>query len=364
MSSRSLSQVVEELKLSGRIGDEQASRADALIEQLRSAQPWYVRTMVGFGAWLASILLLGFVAGFGMAVGGLTFVGLGLIVVAVLLRRRSDNDFIIQGTLATSLAGQATLAFGLAQALPGEDMKSMFLAVVLMSGVLFFIFPDRIHRVLSVLFFASALTMLAYAYKVNAIVPLLGPAFAFGLVLVHRNRARITASGQGHLVRPLENGLMLSAFGCLLLSTVYVLPEMNTGFVFYPRPWISTLLLGALFLHVGRLCLPTLLHGAAKGASLLIYGMMSGLIAAAWSMPGLLLALIVVLLGAAAGNRSFVGAGFVFLVVFVTAYFYGIEMTMLTKSVTLVTTGAVVLAARWVVLKVLSGPDQGEMQHG
>lgn len=54
----------------------------------------------------------------------------------------------------------------------------------------------------------------------------------------------------------------------------------------------------------------------------------------------------VVLLGTATGNRSFIGAGIAFLVVFVTAFFYGIEMTMLEKSITLVATGAAVLFAR------------------
>ena len=361
---RSLTQVVEDLKSEGVIADAMAERADALVEQLRSAQPWYVRTMVGFGAWLASLFLIGFVAGLGIAVGGLTVVGLGLIAVAVLLRRQSDNDFMVQGTLATSLAGQATLAFGLAQALPGDDMKMVLAVVVVTSSVLFFIFPDRVHRVLSVLFFASALTMLVYALKLNAIVPVFGPAFAAGLVLVHRNRARITANGQGHLVRPLESGLMLSAFGCLLLSTIYVLPEIGSDFVFYPRPWISTLLLGALFLYVGSLCLPTLLHGAGKAAAPLVYGLMIALIGCAWGAPGLLLALVVVLLGAATGNRSFVGAGIVFLAVFVGAYFYGIEMTMLTKSVTLAGSGAVMLLARWLFLNVLTVPGDAEPQRG
>jgi hypothetical protein len=360
---RSLAQLVEDLKSEGLVAGALVEQAGALIEQLRSAQPWYVRTMVGFGAWLASLFLIGFVAGLGMAVGGLTVVGIGLIVVAVLLRRRSDNDFMIQSTLATSLAGQATLAFGLAEALPGNDMKVVFGIVVVMSSVLFFIFPDRIHRVLSVLFFASALTMLVYAFELNAAVPFLGPAFAAGLVLVYRNRARITANGQGHLVRPLENGLMLSAFGCLLLSTIYVLPDIGNDFVFYPRPWASTLLLGALFLYVGSLCLPALLQGAGKAAPL-VYGLMIAVIACAWGAPGLLLALTVVLLGTAAGNWSFVGAGIVFLVVFVGAHFYGIEMTMLTKSATLTASGAVVLLARWLLLKVLATSGDAELQRG
>jgi hypothetical protein len=319
--------------------------------------------MVGFGAWLASLFLIGFVAGFGMALGGLTVVGIGLIVAAMFLRRQSDNDFTIQSALATSLAGQATFAFGFAELLPGNEMKTASAIVLVMSSALFFIFPDRIHRVLSVLFGASALTVLIYAFELNAIVPVLGPAFAAALVLVHQKRAAITARGQGHLVRPLENGLMLSAFGCLLLSTVYLLPELGVDFAFYPRPWISTLLLGALFLYVGSVCLPALLQGAGNLAGFIVYGSMILISACAWGAPGLLLGLIVTMLGTATGNRPFTGAGIVFLAIFVAAYFYGIEMTMLKKSMTLVTSGAAILAVRWLLLNLFAAPAEEGLQH-
>jgi hypothetical protein len=172
----------------------------------------------------------------------------------------------------------------------------------------------------------------------------------------------MTAAGYGEFASPLENGLMLSAFGCLLLSTIYLLPELGTDFVFYPRPWISTILLGALFLYVGYRVWPALLsagNGAGKGAAAIVYALMIALIVTAWPMPGLLLALIVVMLGTASGHRTFVGAGIVFLVVFVAAYFYGIEVSMLTKSITLVSSGVAVLVARWLLLRVVGAPAHG-----
>ena len=68
----------------------------------------------------------------------------------------------------------------------------------------------------------------------------------------------------------------------------------------------------------------------------------------------MILALIVVMLGAASGNRTFVGAGCMFLAVFLSTYFYGIQVTMLTKSVTLVATGTAVLFARWLILRFMA----------
>ena len=62
-------------------------------------------------------------------------------------------------------------------------------------------------------------------------------------------------------------------------------------------------------------------------------------------------------------EARFIGAGIAFLVVFIATYFYGIEVSMLTKSITLVATGAAVLAARWLLLKVTAGPVEGGASH-
>lgn len=354
----SLESVVEHLESEGLMSQDKSEQAAALIARLRSVQPWYIRVMVGFGAWLASLLLIGFVAGLSFAVGGVTIVGLVLIGATVWLRRQSDNDFVVQAMLAASLAGQGLLAWGIADLVAGDNFKVGCTVVLAQSTLLFFLFPDRIHRVLMMLFAASAMIALVYAFKLNALVPVLGPLFAAALVLMYRKRAALTAAGYGEFARPLENGLMLSSFGCLLLSTIYLLPELGTDFVFYPRPWISTILLGALFLYVGYRDWPALLS-AGKGGAAIVYALMVALIVTAWPMPGLLLALLVVMLGTANGHGTFVGAGIVFLVVFVAAYFYGIEVSMLTKSITLVSSGVAVLVARWLLLRAVGAPAHG-----
>ena len=141
-------------------------------------------------------------------------------------------------------------------------------------------------------------------------------------------------------------GLMISAFGCLMLSTVYILPELSDRFQIYPRPWISTLLLGALFLYLGTRTWHQFLDASNARARITLYATMVIVIAAAWAAPGLLLALTVIMLGAASGNRVFAGAGIGFLVIFVATYFYGIQVTVMVKSMTLVGTGIAILLAR------------------
>lgn len=353
-SQASLQQVVDSLTNEGLLQQDQVGQATAVANSLSGVQPWYVRTMVGFGAWLSSLLLIGFVGGIGLAAkGGFVIIGLGLMVAAVILRQRSDNDFMVQSTLATSLAGQGLLAYGIAEVTGGNDWEVVLMAAIPISTALFFLFPDRIHRVISVLIATTSLSILIFAWDLNFVVPFMGPAFAAFFVLLYKCQARIMGNGRGALVRPLMTGLMLTAFGYLMLTTIYILPEVRVDEVFYPRPWISTVLLGALFFYVGSLIWPQLSRDSNRNDSYVLYGLMLLIVIAAWANPGLLLALIVTMLGAASGNRSYIGAGIGFLVVFTGAYFYGIEISMLTKSMTLVASGVAVLLARWILLKTM-----------
>ena len=338
-------------------------RADAFVESRTFLQPWYIRTMVGFGAWLASLLLIGFVAGFTIALeGGYAIVGLAFIVAALFVRRSNDNDFLVQGTLAVSLAGQALLAWGIVDALGGHFEVFLMLAIAL-NTVLFVVFPDRVHRVLMVLFAATSVTVLLYKWELNAAVPVLGPMLTAPVIFLHDRQSVLIANGSGQYVRPLMNGLMLSAFGVLLLSTVYILPELGTvDPQIYPRPWISTVLFGAMLLYLGTKIGASLTDSISGSSRQAIGLLMVIVIGASWFAPGLVLALIIVMLGAASGHKSFIGAGIAFFAVFLATYFYGIEVTLRTKSMTLVATGAAILLTRWLILRMTNSSGQGGEQ--
>jgi len=363
-ASVELRQVVDGLRSEGLLPENSDATVAAFIENLHKAQPWYIRTMVGFGAWLASLLLIGFVGSIGFAAdSGFIVVGVLFLGAAIFARIKSANDFVVQCALASSLAGQAVLAYGIVEVAGGSNFESMLSIVIVLNGILFFVFPDRVHRVLSILIAMSSAAYLLYSWKLNAVVPLLGPLVAAAMVFFYQRQGLFIERGEGHLIRPLITGLMLTAFGFLLLSTVYILPELRLDFAFYPRPWISSILLAALLLYVGTQVWSQIGGVAGSRGMTVFYGILVAISTAAWAIPGLLLALIVIMLGASSGNRVFIGAGIAFLVVFIACYFYGIQVSMLTKSITLVATGAVVLAARWLLLKVTTDQVAGDSSH-
>ena len=362
--SVNLQQVVDGLRSEGLLPENSDDTVAVFIENLHETQPWYIRTMVGVGAWLASLLLIGFVGSIGFAAdAGFVIVGVLFIGAAIFARMKSENDFVVQSALASSLAGQALFAYGVVEVSGGNDFESVLSIVIILNGILFFVFPDRTHRVLSILIATSSLGFLLYSWKFNAVVPILGPLFAAAMVFFYKRQGAIIESGKGDLIRPLVTGLMLTAFGFLLLSTVYILPELRWEFAFYPRPWISTILLGALLFYMGTQVWPQIGDVAGSPGMAVFYGLLLVITVSAWAIPGLLLALVVIMLGATSGNRVFIGAGIAFLVVFIATYFYGVQVSMLTKSISLAMTGAAVLAARWLLLKVTASRIEGGASH-
>ena len=211
-----------------------------------------------------------------------------------------------------------------------------------------------------VLFVATSATALLYFWKLNAVVPVLGPTLTAAVILLHDRQSVLIANGYGQFARPLTNGLMLSAFGVLLLSTVYILPELGAvDPQIYPRPWISTVLFGAILLYLAAK-IAAILTASMSRASLQATGLLLVIvIGASWFAPGLVLALIIVMLGAASGHKSFIAAGIAFFAVFLATYFYGIEVTLRTKSMTLVATGIAILVARWLILKMTNSSGRG-----
>lgn len=321
--------------------------------------PWYVRAMVGFGAWLASLFFVGFVVGINMLTADSAFVitGILLMLAAVGLRRTLDGDFPNQAALAASLAGQVLLMFGLVQITSGAEPP--LLALIAVNGILIPLYPDGLHRVLSVLAIVGAFVALLYLKAMQDFLPFTAPGLTLGLLLLVMREGHWLGGRRRALLGALSYGLLFAAFGCVLLSTIYLLPELAEEFSFYPRPWISTLAFGALLLAAVRHYLAPNLAAASHLAMPLIYGIVLALTAASLWAPGITFSLLIVFLGSARDDRVMSGTGLGFFVVFLAAYFYGIETTLLMKSATLAATGIVLLTARFAVLRFLDAAEGG-----
>jgi hypothetical protein len=350
-----VAEVMAALEREGRIGPDWQATAEAALAVEADAPPWYVRVMVGFGAWIASLLLIGFViAPFMRSEAALIGIGAGMIAGAFGLRRLSGHDFAAQSALATSLSGQVVMVMGL-----GDEVVPALLTIMTCQSVLALMFPDRTHRFLSVLAAVTAAVILNYQQKVAGAIHLLVFGLAAGWLVFHFQEGALMARGLTARLRPVAFGLLVAMLGCVMLSTVYVLPELMglLSFSFYPYPWISSLGFGALLLALEWRLLGSL-EGVTADTRAVLVATSALVVAVSLPAPGIAASLVVLLVGVMFAERLVVGIGFGFFAVFLGAYFYGIETSLLVKSATLTATGLLLLGLRLYLLRRLGKTEE------
>ncbi|MBU6951436.1 DUF4401 domain-containing protein [Hahella sp. HN01] len=321
-------------------------------------QPWFIKALVGFGAWLGSWLFIAFALGVSLMAsdGGYVALGLIFIVGATVLSRLVDHLFVNQVALATSMAGQLMLGFGLEEMDLVDDVEGILATLIMLNLALILLFADRAHRFLSVLFICIATAILLYIHKQQALIPVAPPLLAAGFAWLTLNDSQSGLRRYEALTSPLAAGMIVAALVWSLLSTVYVLPDLLDDFVFYPNPWISTLGIAAVLIwSIWRVLFPV--FGEDKRAPAILIATVLITAVTAHNAPGLMVASLALVVGVAQCRTFYIGLGVVFLSVFLTAYFYGIEISLLAKSISLVATGAVLIGVRKLLDRI--GVEEG-----
>ncbi len=343
----------------------QLRELNELLEQ-QLPQPWYIKALIGIGAWLGSWLFMAFIIGISISMtdGGYMVLGILFLAGSLTLCYSTQHDFPRHVALSVSLAGQLLIGYAVAESSPWDDMESYLLTLIFLNLALVFGYPDRVHRFLSVLFIGTALMPLLYKWELQALIPFISPILLAAFVLLSQQETRWyspphdgTERGRilvvESLLPPIMNGLLISSMAWTMLSTIYILPELEVDFVFYPSPWISSLGILAILCLAEWKYLPQL-SGKGDPKPAYVHIMIGGTLLlgiATLNAPGILLSLTVLFTGTLNGHRFQQGLGIAFFVLFLTAFFYAIETTLLMKSIILVSSGLVVLLARKLIAR-------------
>lgn len=334
MSRPSLVQVLRRLADEGLVDREALASLAGEAAAAAPGTPWFVRVLLGLGAWVAALLLVIFLFTVDLVQtgpgGALT--GLGLCALAVLGRRLGrGQDFLEQLCLALVLAGQALTWWSLQEWTDTSQVAS-FLALALAAAMTLF-YPDRLGRFLSLNLAALALLVCLQDLE----LPLAGDILALAMALLAGwawlGRERLLAGGWGELQPPLGYG---SAF-VLLWSLLLGLGDVSGASLVATAG--LTLATAWLVAHLQRPLRPPLSPLLLPGAVLAV-----GLLTA--RVPGVMAALAVLTLGFWAGSRLLQGLAWVFLAVYLTAFYYYLPMTLLEKSAALLACGLALLGLR------------------
>ena len=333
-------QLFDYLVETGHLTDGSAVTASETLVADAAAEPapWFIQCLIGFGAWIACLLFLGCFGLAGLFDGEVALVieGLMLLAVGAAIDRNSNGVFFRQFGLAIGLTGGSLVCIGSFELAPRSEFTGIALGASLATIAFYRAYRSSSFRFLSCL--ASLLLITGWSLE----------------------DSRMIFGGE-------HDGLMLSVHVLVLLET------LGVGLVFwrYGRGWLepagyamaigllATLLLtllpdgpsawpSAVIQAIAQLWF--LYHAAAAGTRRRgeLFGVPAAGVAllGALSAPGLLASIGLTVLGHLERNVVLKGLGLLFLPVYLAAYYYNMETTLLTKSLVLVGTGAILWGTR------------------
>jgi len=320
--------------------------------------PWYVRAMLGVAGLIAAAFLLGFVG------AALSFIVdskpasvlVGSLVVAcayAVFRLAPRNDFSTMFALAVSFAGQALILTGLLGRF-GSSFGAEWIVIAAIEALLAAVMPNFIHRVASAY---AAGTAFAYACFLSGIEPVASGVVAAGVAGIWLNEERWARWGA--IVAPIGYGLTIA----LLQTEGMALFRHSTAMLFRSgtaaavAPWIGEAIVAAFLLVSVAVLLRRAGYTAREPRALLAVVAVAAICAASFKAPGIACGLMITVLGFSNGNRSLAGLGIAALLFYVSGYYYQLSETLLFKAGVLLATGAVLLAARWLMLSVAMPRD-------
>jgi uncharacterized membrane protein len=314
--------------------------------------PWYVRILTGISAWIAAILFLVFVFSIDLldSEASALLLGVILLVLTTITRWKVDQVFVNQLMLALNLAGQAMFLFGLTD---NEELAAM--AIVGLEIVLILVCRDAVLRFLATLFAYAAVVSLGDMYDIpNALHALIIlTAGAVGVLWYHE--AQFLTRKSAPIYKSVRYGITLTL---LLLLIPSMLEDVSVT-----SWWASTC--GLLFVLLlvehrllNRYAIPL---SSATGIVMMMCTVLFAV--PLLTTPGIIAAVLVLVLGFHRGQRVLMGLALVFLVIFMIAFYYHLDVTLLMKSGILATSGIVLLGMRWALLRQFALPTHDTHAH-
>jgi hypothetical protein len=345
-----LRDILTQLRSEGFLSADSESSLSVIISAKSSeiSSPWYVQALVGVSAWFAAIIFLIFVFGTRLVSSSPGIITFGILLCATAIGLRwgaPKNIFIVQLALAISIAGQVMIVGQVG------DKTTITIPALVTIGlqILFIVFyPDSLHRFLSTLAAVLAVLALIYDLKIQEAINLLVILLAVSTGFIWETESFFTTGKLASFHKPIGFGLATALLTILILSIIFGIPDIpETRFLTILNWRISTIGLALVLLYLEHHILSSYGLAGMTVPGSIVFGTTLILSISTNQAPGLLAALFVLILGFHRGNRILMGLAFAFLTVFIIAFYYHLNLTLLMKSIVLVSTGLVLLALRF-----------------
>lgn len=327
----------------------EALLAEHLVHE--APHPWYVRLLATAGAWGSAISvtgLLGLLEILDDAASCLVF-GALLLIAATSLRwlvRQRPRTFPVQLALAGLVTGEVLVIGAVAMELEGEAWMIVGAAL---HALMVLVYPDRLSRFLSTL--TACVLGAWWIYELDHGLPLhiVSVALLPLAVRLMEDEAALERSPLAEARGPVAMGIIGAMF-CSLIFGLWAWRDQSQWV------WLTTGGLTAGAIWLGWRITRTVGIRDARAAWLYLGLAALGLLT--WNVPGIIAATATMTLGFHRRDPVLTGASTLFLSGFLFFLYYDLDLSLLAKSLTLVSSGALLLGARWLLPRDPAAADR------
>jgi uncharacterized membrane protein len=332
---------------------EEAVRA-ALVKMTSGRMPWYLRVLIGAGAWIGASFLLSAILSLILLASGEVaqpvsiVIGIIFIAGSIPFRRRVTAPFATQLALVVSSTGQILVIGGFGSL--DRSFVDACLAAIVSSLVLIALFPDRIQRFSATVVVFYALATIVMDQRIPQGIEAVALLALVLLLALWRFTPRAIVEAHAELVEPIVYGIVVALLTMLLIDLFFTFDanehELIWGGLTYLSDVAFTIAMLALAVMIFREHGVSLARPEAVGALVGIVAL--GVITK--STPGVMATLLLLVLGFDRRARGLIVMGTVFFLVFGAVFYYVMNLTLLQKSGILTLSGVLCLAA-WAVVR-------------
>ncbi|MEH6631370.1 MAG: DUF4401 domain-containing protein [Halopseudomonas aestusnigri] len=335
--------------------------ADFILKQQQDPDlPFYLKILAGIGAFIASICFIGFlvaadIIGFNNEIEALVWGGLFIGAALSIYRMMGTNhslkqSFFLQTSFALIAAGKLLFIFGIAEFLDWDGWAINF-AALMITAITYPMYRLSIERFLSCTgVLVSVLLNILWNDNLGISKDILYNSFfaiQLGFAAFLLTYPKIKPG-----IAPLAQALVVS----LCISVLFLSSHAEFGYLddrIFVAPVAVNILLAATLI--------ALMIWAAGGLDKLkrepvLLGAAGAILLGLLSVPGVILAIGLMIFGYAHHDRLYTLLGALLLPLFLGLYYYNLDITLLQKSTILISSGVILLAGKF-YLK-LKGWDQ------
>ncbi len=346
----------------------------------QSNSPWFIQGLMGCGAWFAAIFLLASVLFcFFTTMDGLDqstigvfalIIGTIFIIVTTFVSRNDDsqNLMVSQFALVIHIVGHLLLFFGMValfdpfgnteESIINFQVSIILIVSIGLQVIAIWLYHNTLFRFIAMLGITACLAGIGYLYEFPILDALIvGILFIVAMVIwLDMLPIRIQIE-QISTLRPV-------GFGAIVGASVLIIYTISNPYLFDsapPRLQTALLLTGIILLG----CLLWLEYHLLReyeipitsSIALAIFVVSIVISLVVITTPGIIAGFVIVLLAFRRRNNILLGIGYAYLAGFIVYYYYWLDVTLLTKSVILMSVGVLLIIARFGLRRLTLVPD-------